>query len=82
MGNRLRLTCKLKSYLFITSNHLYAIITLLVDYRHVAPSHPLDYLHHGLNLVVIRGNCARKVLKALFITKLRAGRKVGYLEKN
>lgn len=81
MGNRLGLTCKFNSYLFKTTTHLYAIITLLVDYGYVTPSHPLDNLHHSFNLVVVRGNCPRKVLKALFIAKLRAGRKVGHLKK-
>lgn len=61
--------------------HLDAIVAFLVDNRNIGPSHALDNLNHGLYLVVVGGNGAWEILKALLVAQLRAGWEIWDLQK-
>lgn len=58
------------------TTYLDAVVALLVDNRDIRPAHALDYLDHGLHLIVVRWNGAWEVLKALFVAQLGAGGEV------
>lgn len=40
------------------TTYLDAVVALLVDNRDIRPAHALDYLDHGLHLIVVRWNGA------------------------